>query len=185
MKALKQMIMLQSKDIREQGGLLVELHGLFLPRREDPKPRNRFLRYLLSALIYVAFLKCPIMRKKKNPARPFIHARHICDGCKCRPIVGTRYHATNRENFDFCQTCYDDYDKSNDSLHLEFESIQWDRDVPFQPAWYLYRVFTGAEPVPEEWKIKKNKKKMDQPEEDDDTVGSEDDEGLSLMKESV
>ena len=37
--------------------------------------------------------------------RPFIHGRHSCDSCGMRPIVGPRYHATNRDNLDVCQNC--------------------------------------------------------------------------------
>ena len=39
--------------------------------------------------------------------RPFIHGRHTCDNCLATPIIGKRYHATNRPNYDICEACYD------------------------------------------------------------------------------
>ena len=38
--------------------------------------------------------------------RPFIHGRHTCDSCKEAPIIGPRYHATNRDNLDTCRKCF-------------------------------------------------------------------------------
>ena len=44
---------------------------------------------------------------QREPNMPFIHGRHTCDSCSKKPIVGTRYHATNISNFDVCQSCFD------------------------------------------------------------------------------
>ena len=41
------------------------------------------------------------------PVRPFIHGRHTCDNCLATPIIGKRYHAANRPNYDICEACYD------------------------------------------------------------------------------
>ena len=41
-----------------------------------------------------------------SATRPFIHGRHSCDSCKTSPIVGNRYHATNRNDFDICAKCF-------------------------------------------------------------------------------
>ena len=37
--------------------------------------------------------------------RPFIHARHTCDSCKTKPILGKRYRATS-DDYDLCEICY-------------------------------------------------------------------------------
>ena len=41
--------------------------------------------------------------------RQFIHGRHTCDSCLVSPIVGTRYRATNRADYDLCQRCFTNY----------------------------------------------------------------------------
>ena len=40
---------------------------------------------------------------------PFIHGRHTCDSCLISPIIGTRYHAVNRVDYDLCARCYTNY----------------------------------------------------------------------------
>ena len=44
----------------------------------------------------------------------FIHARHTCDVCQKTPIIGTRYHATKRPDFDLCEACYKTYERKED-----------------------------------------------------------------------
>lgn len=60
----------------------------------------------------------------------FIHARHTCDQCGISPIVGYRYHALNKLDFDFCQNCFDSHDTS--AAGVEFEPQQLSRDKQFQ-----------------------------------------------------
>ena len=54
------------------------------------------------------------------PARPFIHGRHTCDNCLATPIVGKRYHAINRVNYDVCEACYD----SGNLSDIRFETAE-------------------------------------------------------------
>jgi hypothetical protein len=47
---------------------------------------------------------------EKSPTHPlFIHARHTCDGCSKTPIIGTRYHATKKADYDLCGACHKVY----------------------------------------------------------------------------
>mmetsp|Transcript_63154 Transcript_63154/g.186635 ORF Transcript_63154/g.186635 Transcript_63154/m.186635 type:complete len:601 (+) Transcript_63154:750-2552(+) len=64
----------------------------------------------------------------------FIHARHTCDGCGISPIVGTRYHATDRTDYDVCQGCFSD--PSVDAFDRKhFVTQELDRDRVMQPRW--------------------------------------------------
>lgn len=45
----------------------------------------------------------------------FIHGFHTCDGCAKKPIVGYRFHATNRPDFDLCMNCHADESKCRDA----------------------------------------------------------------------
>ena len=45
----------------------------------------------------------------------FIHGFHTCDGCKQKPIVGYRFHATNRPDYDLCMNCHADEAKCRDA----------------------------------------------------------------------
>ena len=45
----------------------------------------------------------------------FIHGYHTCDGCSKKPIVGYRFHATNRQDMDLCQSCHADETKCRDA----------------------------------------------------------------------
>ena len=45
----------------------------------------------------------------------FIHGFHTCDGCKKKPIVGYRFHATNRPDYDLCMNCHADEAKCRDA----------------------------------------------------------------------
>jgi len=61
----------------------------------------------------------------------FVHARHTCDGCGVSPIVGLRYHATNRADFDFCGECFTN-NKGNEKPSTLFEPQQLERDLIYQ-----------------------------------------------------
>lgn len=41
----------------------------------------------------------------------FVHAKHTCDVCFTRPIVGKRYTSTNHPDFDICSKCFCSYDE--------------------------------------------------------------------------
>ena len=45
----------------------------------------------------------------------FIHGFHTCDGCAKKPIVGYRFHATNRPDYDLCMNCHADEAKCRDA----------------------------------------------------------------------
>ena len=45
----------------------------------------------------------------------FIHGFHTCDGCHKKPIVGYRFHATNRPDYDLCMNCHADEAKCRDA----------------------------------------------------------------------
>ena len=60
----------------------------------------------------------------------FIHARHTCDGCGISPIIGLRYHALNKSDFDYCQNCY--VNRGATKNDVEFEPQQLPRDNQFQ-----------------------------------------------------
>uniref|UniRef100_A0A7S2MF75 ZZ-type domain-containing protein n=1 Tax=Helicotheca tamesis TaxID=374047 RepID=A0A7S2MF75_9STRA len=51
-----------------------------------------------------------ILTKSDDPTKKydknFVHKRHVCDGCRVSPIVGYRYHAVNKFNFDLCHKCF-------------------------------------------------------------------------------
>jgi len=81
-------------------------------------------------------------RKKKSQKLPkakseskvldpnFSHWRHTCDGCGVTPIVGLRYHAMNRPDFDYCQGCYKLH--GDDDEGIVFEPRQLVRDKHYQ-----------------------------------------------------
>lgn len=48
---------------------------------------------------------------------PFIHGRHTCDGCLTTPIIGKRFHAINRHDYDICEKCFLNY--QGDELKFE------------------------------------------------------------------
>jgi Zinc finger, ZZ type len=52
--------------------------------------------------------------------RPFIHGRHTCDGCLTTPIIGNRFHATNKTDYDLCEKCVLNYGGSD----MQFEVAQ-------------------------------------------------------------
>merc|ERR1712232_316953 len=60
----------------------------------------------------------------------FIHWRHTCDGCGVTPIVGFRYHAMNRPDFDYCQGCYKLH--GDDDEGINFEPRQLVQDNRYQ-----------------------------------------------------
>ena len=88
----------------------------FLSPREDEEPR--------------VVEGSPAEPKEEN--RPFIHGRHTCDSCLTTPIIGARYHAKNRSDFDLCETCFLSYRGPE-----EFEPAELDRDRPMQDRWHV------------------------------------------------
>jgi len=42
---------------------------------------------------------------EEEEVSPAVHARIICDGCGCNPIVGVRYKCAVRDDFDLCESC--------------------------------------------------------------------------------
>ena len=68
----------------------------------------------------------------KKESRPFIHGRHTCDSCLVTPIVGIRYHAINRADYDLCAACKENY-KGNE---IQFEASELVRDLHFQDRWH-------------------------------------------------
>lgn len=51
----------------------------------------------------------------------FIHGRHTCDSCLTTPIIGKRFRAINRADFDYCEKCYLNY--KGDVLKFEEEIL--------------------------------------------------------------
>ena len=49
-----------------------------------------------------------------------IHYHFICDGCRCAPIKGIRYHCTECKDFDYCPSCYE---KNKDTHRHVFQSF--------------------------------------------------------------
>jgi hypothetical protein len=70
-------------------------------------------------------------KASEEPAEPFIHGRHTCDGCLITPIFGKRYHSTNLQDYDLCQRCFDNYKGSE----IKYEPTELSRDIPFQDRW--------------------------------------------------
>lgn len=61
----------------------------------------------------------------------FIHGRHTCDGCFSTPIIGYRFNAVNRSDYDLCHVCYKNYKGD-----IRFLPEQLDRDVHLQQRWH-------------------------------------------------
>jgi len=74
--------------------------------------------------------------------RDFIHGHHTCDGCRAKPIVGIRYHATDKPDYDLCEACFEQEDSS---AQVNFEARQFDRDRPHQARWQNLRSQKAAE----------------------------------------
>lgn len=76
----------------------------------------------------------PKLNRPKIPSSfnpNFIHGRHTCDGCFTSPIIGYRFNATNRPDYDLCQNCFKNY--QGDAIR--FLPEQLDRDVHLQQRW--------------------------------------------------
>jgi len=61
----------------------------------------------------------------------FIHGRHTCDGCFVTPIIGYRFNATNRSDYDVCHKCYNQYK----GTEIRFAPQQLERDAHLQQRW--------------------------------------------------
>jgi len=62
----------------------------------------------------------------------FIHGRHTCDGCFVTPIIGYRFNATNRSDYDVCHKCYSQYQ----GTEIRFTPQQLERDAHLQQRWH-------------------------------------------------
>lgn len=62
----------------------------------------------------------------------FIHGRHTCDGCFVTPIIGYRFNATNRSDYDVCHKCYSQYQ----GTEIRFAPQQLERDAHLQQRWH-------------------------------------------------
>jgi len=62
----------------------------------------------------------------------FIHGRHTCDGCFVTPIIGYRFNATNRADYDVCHKCYSQYQ----GTETRFAPQQLERDAHLQQRWH-------------------------------------------------
>eukprot|EP00980_Cylindrotheca_fusiformis_P000707 scaffold168_cov124-Cylindrotheca_fusiformis.AAC.7 len=51
----------------------------------------------------------------------FVHGRHTCDSCYKTPIVGNRYHAVNRPDYDLCENCFKTY-SGKETQFIEYPS---------------------------------------------------------------
>eukprot|EP00553_Chaetoceros_curvisetus_P007881 CAMPEP_0204614640 /NCGR_PEP_ID=MMETSP0717-20131115/2306_1 /ASSEMBLY_ACC=CAM_ASM_000666 /TAXON_ID=230516 /ORGANISM="Chaetoceros curvisetus" /LENGTH=710 /DNA_ID=CAMNT_0051627353 /DNA_START=6 /DNA_END=2138 /DNA_ORIENTATION=+ len=77
----------------------------------------------------------PTQHRPKIPSSfnpNFIHGRHTCDGCFTTPIIGYRFNATNRPDYDLCNNCFKNY-KGDE---IRFLPEQLDRDVHLQQRWH-------------------------------------------------
>lgn len=54
------------------------------------------------------------------PELPFIHGRHTCDQCLTTPVIGKRFHALNKPDYDLCESCFGNY-KGTD---IVFEEVK-------------------------------------------------------------
>ena len=55
---------------------------------------------------------------EEKPENPVIWQRHTCDGCDKKPIIGSRYHCTVCDDFDFCEEC--ERNKQHDHPFMKF-----------------------------------------------------------------
>lgn len=81
----------------------------------------------------------PTLLRPKIPSSfnpNFIHGRHTCDGCFTTPIIGYRFNATNRPDYDLCHNCFKNY-KGDE---IRFLPEQLDRDVHLQQRWHNRQV---------------------------------------------
>ncbi len=81
----------------------------------------------------------PTVHRPKIPSSfnpNFIHGRHTCDGCFTTPIIGYRFNATNRPDYDLCHNCFKNY-KGDE---IRFLPEQLDRDVQLQQRWHNRQV---------------------------------------------
>mmetsp|Transcript_6453 Transcript_6453/g.12917 ORF Transcript_6453/g.12917 Transcript_6453/m.12917 type:complete len:352 (+) Transcript_6453:194-1249(+) len=207
--ALKQLLQKQQGDSSSAGtttsGLVIELHGLFLPNHEDPTKAETARQFFLDMTPSVVILLVSLSvvwclsrhqrarladLKRAREARPFIHAGHTCDGCACRPIHGKRYHAVATD-VDYCETCYRNMvttatladEEGHDTSCLQWEEAKLDRDVHFQDSWYMYRVLAGIDPLPEEGCPIFRKKKTDVKDTKDASIGDAHDDATVELSE--
>jgi Zinc finger, ZZ type len=103
-----------------------------------------------------------------EPELPFIHGRHTCDQCLTTPVIGKRFHALNKPDYDLCEVCFGNY-KGTDIVFEEVKLgtyqyfapnicvkdafltkvcrstfVSLERDMPFQERWNRRRVLHEA-----------------------------------------
>jgi hypothetical protein len=66
---------------------------------------NDYLGPERRALYQQVALKIHALHDLATAARATTHVNVKCDGCFCSPIIGTRFNATDRHDFDLCETC--------------------------------------------------------------------------------
>ena len=59
-----------------------------------------------------------------------VHRRVECDNCGKAPIIGCRYKATNRPNYDLCSECYNNENVSKEGLEFKECKYVWEASYP-------------------------------------------------------
>jgi Zinc finger, ZZ type len=101
------------------------------------------------------------------PELPFIHGRHTCDQCLTTPVIGKRFHALNKPDYDLCEACFGNY-KGTDIVFEEMKLGEYislsecsvssihskpmtpqhfclvERDIAFQERWNRRRLIHEA-----------------------------------------
>eukprot|EP00178_Gracilaria_changii_P016676 TRINITY_DN479_c1_g1_i1.p1 TRINITY_DN479_c1_g1~~TRINITY_DN479_c1_g1_i1.p1 ORF type:complete len:785 (+),score=176.86 TRINITY_DN479_c1_g1_i1:2486-4840(+) len=57
------------------------------------------------------------------------HVNVECDSCDVSPIVGARYRATNRDDYDICEKCYEDPAVSKEGIEFKKLTYIWEASV--------------------------------------------------------
>lgn len=61
------------------------------------------VRAEIKALVDAGLKEAVNEQKKKQEVQ--VHKGFVCDGCEMDPIIGTRYHCTQQEDYDLCEKC--------------------------------------------------------------------------------
>lgn len=70
--------------------------------------------------LHAEWSSCAAAEDEDEDLSPAVHARVICDGCGCNPIVGVRYKCAVRDDFDLCESCEasGNYDQGHPMLKI-------------------------------------------------------------------
>ena len=85
------------KEINDLTKMVIEQSNSLINRINNPQ------LYRSSSSDDILLRAVPKVEKKEKPE---IHFHVTCDGCKVKPIRGTRYKCKKCDNFDFCEDCY-------------------------------------------------------------------------------